>query len=79
MTAGETPHVSVVVVNWNTRELLRGCLTSLARPSAVLKREVVVVDNGSTDGSAEMMAEEFSWVRLVQRLSCPSREVLTAS
>jgi GT2 family glycosyltransferase len=48
--------VSVVVVTWNRRELLRACLASLARqghPSF----EVIVVDNGSDDGSAELVLD----------------------
>ena len=49
------PVVSVVVVNWNRRELLRACLASLAKQSHP-GFEVVVVDNGSVDGSAEMVS-----------------------
>ncbi|MCW5943364.1 MAG: glycosyltransferase family 2 protein [Fimbriimonadaceae bacterium] len=57
--------LSVLVVNWNTRELLRACLASLlAHPSAP-DDEVVVVDNASTDGSAEMVRTEFPTVRFV--------------
>jgi len=48
----------VVVVNWNRRELLRACLESVAGQRDVAF-EVVVIDNGSTDGSAEMVAAEF--------------------
>jgi GT2 family glycosyltransferase len=48
--------ISVVVVNWNRRELLRCCLLSLSRQSGA-PFEVIVVDNGSTDGSAEMAAQ----------------------
>lgn len=47
--------VSVVVVNWNRRGLLEACLASLARPQGI-PFEVIVVDNGSTDGSAELVA-----------------------
>jgi hypothetical protein len=50
--------VSVVVVNWNRKELLRACLASLARQTGV-ESETIVVDNGSTDGSADMAAGEF--------------------
>jgi hypothetical protein len=50
--------ISVVVVNWNRRELLRACLASLARQTGV-EFETIVVDNGSTDGSAEMAEREF--------------------
>ena len=51
--------VSVVVVNWDRRELLRECLESLARQT-VAAFEVIVVDNGSTDGSPEMVVRDFS-------------------
>jgi len=47
-----------VVVNWNRKELLRSCLASLARQASV-PFETIVVDNGSTDGSAEMAECEF--------------------
>jgi len=50
--------ISVVVPSWNTRGHLEACLTALRRarkPST----EVIVVDNASTDGSAELVAEEF--------------------
>jgi GT2 family glycosyltransferase len=54
--------VAVAVVSWNTRDLLRDCLRSLAgEPLA----EVWVVDNASTDGSAEMVASEFPGVHLL--------------
>ena len=45
--------ISVVVVNWNRRELLRACLASLARQTHP-RFEVIVVDNGSADGSPEL-------------------------
>ena len=61
------PLVSVVVVNWNRRELLRCCLRSLARQS-YQDFEVLVVDNGSTDGSSALAeGAEFQgrhhWIR----------------
>ena len=49
---------SVVVVNWNRRELLRRCLESLVRQQ-MPPFEVIVVDNGSADQSAEMAEREF--------------------
>jgi len=48
----------VVVVNWNRRELLRACLDSLVR-QADASFEIIVVDNGSTDGSADVAASQF--------------------
>jgi N-acetylglucosaminyl-diphospho-decaprenol L-rhamnosyltransferase len=56
--------LSVVVVSWNVRDLLRQCLAStsdLQSPSI----ETIVVDNVSTDGSAEMVRTEFPDVRLI--------------
>jgi GT2 family glycosyltransferase len=50
--------VSVIVVNFNRRTLLRACLESLTQQRGVVF-EVVLVDNGSEDGSAEMAAEDF--------------------
>jgi GT2 family glycosyltransferase len=60
--------VSAVVVNLEQRELLRSCLTSLreALQRAEGDHETIVVDNGSSDGSAEMVREEFPEVRLIE-------------
>lgn len=52
------PTVSIIIVNWNTRDLLRQCLTSVVRETTV-SNEILVVDNGSTDGSADMVVVEF--------------------
>jgi GT2 family glycosyltransferase len=56
--------ISIVVVNWNRKELLRACLDSLQRQGEVAF-EVIVVDNGSADGSAEMAEAEFG-VRVIR-------------
>jgi GT2 family glycosyltransferase len=53
-----TPEVSVIVVNWNRRELLRACLESLSQQAGA-KFETILVDNGSADGSLEMAGREF--------------------
>ncbi|HEU0131435.1 MAG TPA: glycosyltransferase [Mycobacteriales bacterium] len=58
------PPVAVVVPTWNGRDLLRDCLRALAAQD-VPAAEVVVVDNGSTDGTRELLAAEFPDVRLV--------------
>src|ERR1022692_1883948 len=52
------PIVSVVIPHWNRRDLLRSCLHSLAIQT-LADHEIVVVDNGSTDGSPEMVETEF--------------------
>jgi GT2 family glycosyltransferase len=62
MQAG--PQVSIAVVSWNTRDLLRRCLESFASEVDSGRCELWVVDNASSDGSAEMVREEFPWVRL---------------
>jgi GT2 family glycosyltransferase len=51
--------VSIIIVNWNRRDLLRECLRSLERQT-LQAFEVILVDNGSTDGSAEMAEAEFA-------------------
>lgn len=57
--------LSVLVVNWNTRDCLRACLASLCKHPSAPDDEVIVVDNASPDGSAEMVRTEFPWVRLI--------------
>lgn len=57
-----TRGIDVVVISYNTRDLLRACLASL-RPEE--PEEVVVVDNASPDGSADMVRQELPWVRLI--------------
>jgi len=58
------PRVSVIVVNYNRRELLRACLLGLAAQTYT-DLEVIVVDNGSTDGSPEQIARAFPQIRLI--------------
>ncbi|HXC44792.1 MAG TPA: glycosyltransferase family 2 protein [Candidatus Dormibacteraeota bacterium] len=57
--------VSVVIVNYRTRELLRDCLRSVQQDDT-LGQTVIVVDNDSRDGSAEMVRKEFPAVRLIR-------------
>jgi GT2 family glycosyltransferase len=60
------PDISVIVVSFNTREVLRTCLTRLMEDAAGLKAEVIVVDNASKDGSADMVAGSFPQFQLVR-------------
>ena len=57
--------VSVIIVNWNTCDLLRQCLQSVYAETPFIGCEVIVVDNGSTDGSIEMVQREFGQVNLL--------------
>ncbi len=62
-----TIDVSIIIVNWNVRELLRGSLQSLRDASGMPaeRMQVIVVDNASADGSAAMVAAEFPEVTLL--------------
>jgi GT2 family glycosyltransferase len=57
--------VSVIIVNWNTCDILRDCLASLYASTSNLTFEVIVVDNASSDGSVDMIKSEFSQVKLI--------------
>ena len=57
--------LSVLIVNWNTRQLLQACLTSLRQFPSSEPTEVIVVDNASIDDSAEMVRSDFPDVRLL--------------
>jgi len=57
--------LSIVIVNWNTRELLKNCLESVVRTVHDLTYEIIVVDNASTDGSVAMLGELFPQVRII--------------
>ena len=59
------PRLCVLIVNWNARDDLRTCLQSVV--SQISKRDqVIVVDNGSEDGSVAMVSDEFPVVRLIE-------------
>jgi GT2 family glycosyltransferase len=60
------PRVSIGIVNWNTRNLLEQCLSSLAPDVQAGIAEVFVVDNGSCDGSVSAVEEHFPHVRLIR-------------
>ena len=55
---------AVIIPNYNGIAYIRGCLDSLQRQTAQ-DFSVIVVDNGSTDGSREIVQEEYPWVRLI--------------
>jgi N-acetylglucosaminyl-diphospho-decaprenol L-rhamnosyltransferase len=59
------PDLAIVIVNYNTRDLLRDCLTSIYQSQGDFSYIVVVVDNASPDGSAAMVSAEFPQVDLI--------------
>lgn len=56
--------ISIIIVSWNTRELLRECLESVFKNPLAHLVEVFVIDNASADGSADMVAQNFPQVNL---------------
>jgi hypothetical protein len=60
------PDLSIVIVNYNTREKLRDCLESIVKHTGNLSIETIVVDNGSKDNSAAMIREFAPAVKLVE-------------
>lgn len=61
----DQPDLSILIVNWNVKELLRDCLASIDRGRGDLHLEVIVVDSASADGSQAMVEAEFPWVTLL--------------
>lgn len=59
--------LSVLICSWNTQDDLRVCLASLDAARDEANFEVIVIENNSEDGSGEMVAHEFPWVRLLQQ------------
>jgi hypothetical protein len=62
------PKLSIIILSLNTKDLLRDCLISLNTVKNEVKFEVIVPDNGSTDGSPEMVKKEFPWVKKVIKI-----------
>jgi N-acetylglucosaminyl-diphospho-decaprenol L-rhamnosyltransferase len=61
-----SPDLSIIIVNYNTRDYLRACIASIEAQAGDLRVEVIVVDNASKDGSAAMLRAEFPRVRLIE-------------
>src|SRR5437667_6979252 len=57
--------VVVAVISWNTRDLLERCLKSFASEVEADRVELWVVDNASSDGSAQLVRERFGWAHLI--------------
>jgi GT2 family glycosyltransferase len=58
------PEITIIIVTWNGRQHLEGCLTAVAAQQGV-EAETILVDNASTDGTAELVRTRFPWVRIV--------------
>ena len=58
--------ISIIIVSWNARRYLEGCLASIRQHGKPCVREIIVIDNGSSDGSPEMVARDFPEVKLIR-------------
>jgi hypothetical protein len=58
--------ISIIIVNWNTKDLLRNCLNSINETLQNITLEIIVVDNASLDGSVAMLREEFPQVAIIE-------------
>jgi GT2 family glycosyltransferase len=66
MVSGEGAFVTVVIVNWNSGTMLRACLRTVTRENGGLQIRIIVIDNKSKDGSAELVDREFSEATLLR-------------
>jgi GT2 family glycosyltransferase len=58
--------ISIIIVNWNTGDLLQSCLESIYETIRDISYEIIVVDNASWDGSVAMLKEEYPQVKLIE-------------
>lgn len=61
----DQPLVSIIIPHYNGKEILHNCLKSLEQ-TTYNNKEVILVDNGSTDGSVEYVRERFPWIEIVR-------------
>ena len=65
MTANTTPKVAVIILNWNGEKLLQRFLPSVVANTPSALADVIVADNGSCDGSLQLLASEFPSVKVI--------------
>src|SRR5262245_52672510 len=70
-TKSPTPPLGIVIVNWNSGSLLRECLAALDRSTVANRLQAIVIDNGSSDGSADRLAAAHLAVEVVH--NCDNR------
>lgn len=61
-----SPDLSLIIINWNTRQMLLDCIESIEKHAWELSREIIVVDNASTDGSVEAVRVRFPHVQVIR-------------
>lgn len=67
MTGNGVPLVSIILVNYNGADVVLDCLRSLAQFLHTIPHETIVVDNASQDGSPDLIAQQFPWVKLIRQ------------
>ena len=60
------PRLSIIILNYNTKELLSDCLRSVKKYMDEVPMEVIVSDNSSTDGSPDLIKKNFPWVKFIE-------------
>ncbi|MFA6254554.1 MAG: glycosyltransferase family 2 protein [Patescibacteria group bacterium] len=60
-----TTDLSIIIVSWNVKKLLKECLLSIFKHQGKLEFEIIVADNASNDGTVEMIKKEFTQVKLI--------------
>ncbi len=66
MISSDSPDISVCIITWNGHDRLSECLPAVPEACAPLTHEIVLVDNGSSDGTTEMVSEKFPAIRLIE-------------
>ncbi len=61
-----TIDLTIIILNYNTKELLDHCLASIFNNKTEITTEIIMVDNKSTDGSAEMVAQKYPGVKVIR-------------
>ncbi|HZR83301.1 MAG TPA: glycosyltransferase family 2 protein [Candidatus Binatia bacterium] len=63
---GSRPRYTVIILTWNSRQHIAPCLDSLAIASPDERGDLIVIDNGSRDGTPELVCERAPWARLIR-------------
>lgn len=66
MNTSDRPELSIIIVNWKSKDFLRRCLETIRETSSGMRLEIIVVDNASFDGSDALVRDEFPQVRFFQ-------------